>query len=161
MSLDGEWVAPEKVEGALTAVLGVDQAYVHGSSSVSSVVAVVVSRSTPEQLRVAFEQARGSLRHFEVPTQIHVTKEPWTAENGLLTGSHKLSRHALRQKFDEELKSLLDELRREDEAAIDADVARAIQLVRNGEDEVGWREMATTLSQKYLAFSIGEVAAPA
>lgn len=85
---NGEWVAPERVESVLSGVLGVRQVYVHGSSSVSSVVAIAVSHLTPEQLSEAFSQARGSLRHFEIPRQVHAVSEVWTAENGLLTGSY-------------------------------------------------------------------------
>ena len=40
---NGEWVTPEKIEGALSAVLDVQQIFVHGTSSVSTVVAIVVS----------------------------------------------------------------------------------------------------------------------
>eukprot|EP01047_Picozoa_sp_COSAG01_P072873 COSAG01_NODE_11711_length_1874_cov_5.320000_1_plen_477_part_00 len=109
-------------------------------------MAIVVSNLTPEELLTAFEQVQGSLRHFEIPAQIFVTQEQWTAQNGLLTGTSKLNRHALRQMFATELQTLLDELRRVDEAATDTDVARAVQLVRSGVDEAGWREMATTLS---------------
>ena len=144
---NGEWVTPEKIEGALSAVLDVQQIFVHGNSSVSTVVAIVVSDSTPQHLSASFAQARAahSLRHFEVPAQILVVQERWTDENGLLTGSHKLNRHAVRQKFASELDSLLDEVRRVDEAAVDSDVARATQLIRAGEDAVGWREMSATL----------------
>ena len=171
---NGEWVAPEKVESILSGVPDVRQVYVHGSSSVSSVVAIAVSHSTPEQLSEAFLHARGKLRHFEIPKKVHVITEVWTAENGLLTGTfsaesvffvsplrltaisrkariwwragnHKLDRRAIREKFAAELNALLDELRRSDEAAVDAEVARAVQLVRDGEDEPGWREMSITL----------------
>eukprot|EP01043_Picozoa_sp_COSAG02_P052140 COSAG02_NODE_5577_length_4217_cov_2.366926_1_plen_1095_part_10 len=120
---NGEWVAPEKIEAVLSTVLEVNQVCVHGSSSAASVVAIVVSDSTPEQLSAAFAQARGSLRHFEIPSQIHVTQEPWTPENGLLTGSHKLNRHAIRRAFGAELNALIDELQRS-EADVDLDVAR-------------------------------------
>lgn len=55
------------------------------------------------------------LRHFEVPIAVHIATEPFTMENGCLTKTSKLCRHAIRARYKDEITLLLDRTAQADE----------------------------------------------
>ncbi|EIE18699.1 long chain acyl-CoA synthetase 4 [Coccomyxa subellipsoidea C-169] len=119
----GEYIAPERIEGALKKASAVQQVYIHGNSFESSLVAVVVP--TEAELRSAVAGApedyeklcasqaaqdvvqaqmhavgkAAGLKSFELPKAVHLTTEVWSPENGLLTPTFKLKRAVVRRAF--------------------------------------------------------------
>ncbi|KAH0476262.1 MAG: uncharacterized protein KVP18_004485 [Porospora cf. gigantea A] len=115
----GEYVAPEKIENVYANASSVDQIFVYGSQVADYLVGVVVlaksirdeytSQSSLETLveRELHEEAdRANLKGFERVRKIHITREPFTVDNCLLTPTAKLRRHAAEQRY----RSVIDRL---------------------------------------------------
>jgi fatty acid CoA ligase FadD9 len=108
----------------------IDQVFLYANSLWPCLLAVVVAepRAVAERLgqagqmptpaaiqrllRGEFGRIAGAarLRPFEVPREILVEPEPWTRENGLLTGVNKPARPQLRQRYGERLEALYVQL---------------------------------------------------
>eukprot|EP00536_Pseudo-nitzschia_multiseries_P017474 jgi/Psemu1/70228/estExt_Genemark1.C_15790005 len=131
----GEYVAPEKIENVIIQSLLIGQAFVYGDSLQSALVAVVVPDEEPvrsllssedpsaakaplsdlcksEKLRAAIMadmtkigKANG-LHGFEMPKSIHLTHQPFSVEDGLLTPTFKLKRPQARDKFEKEIEHM-------------------------------------------------------
>jgi fatty acid CoA ligase FadD9 len=122
----GEFVAVSKLESLYTAIPLVRQIFVYGSSERSYLLAVVVP--TVEALaahpdtgeltaaigdslqRVARDE---KLNSYEIPRAFLLETEPFTMENGLLSGTAKLLRPKLKAHYGERLEQLYDDLARE------------------------------------------------
>ena len=128
----GEYVAPEKIEGVYTRSPFVLQAFVHGDSLRSQLVAVVVpdpdyllpwarERGLAQDLpslcadpavlaavrkSMAEEGRAAQLRGFEVVAAVALSPEPFSVENGLLTPTMKTKRNEARDR----LRAVLDGL---------------------------------------------------
>ncbi|KAA1072747.1 hypothetical protein PGT21_000825 [Puccinia graminis f. sp. tritici] len=94
----GEYVALEKVEGAYSVSPLISQIYLHGDSLKSYLVAVIVPEPPVFQVRQAVLKemektaASAKLLGFERIKNIHLTMEPFSVENELLTPTFKLKR---------------------------------------------------------------------
>eukprot|EP00884_Botryococcus_braunii_P018307 jgi/Botrbrau1/515/Bobra.110_2s0144.1 len=132
----GEYIAPDKVEAALSKAEVVSQIFVAGSSVESSLVAVVVPeesglRSLVGNQRLPFSELCGSpastrvvlssvataahqagLKPYEIPKAVLLESEQWTVENGLQTPTYKLRRPALQAKYQLALAGLYDNHRK-------------------------------------------------
>lgn len=120
----GEFVAVSKVEAVLGGSPLVGQIYVYGNSARSYLLAVVVptgealSRAGGDDaaLKSAIsdslqEVARtAGLQSYEIPRDFIVEPEPFTLENGLLTGIRKLARPRLKEHYGARLEQLYTEL---------------------------------------------------
>lgn len=131
----GEYVAPEKVEGVLQRCPNVAQLYVDGHSDQSFLVAVVVpdfdalaaargidraeldpqevcaDRELREKLQaemVATGRAAG-LQGFELPKKLHLLHEAFSVENGLLTVTLKAKRNEMRKRFADIVSALYEQ----------------------------------------------------
>lgn len=136
----GEYVAPEKIENVIIQSLLIGQAFVHGDSLQSALVAVVILDEEPvrslietsedlslakaslseicknEKLKVIvmteikkIGKANG-LHGFEIPKSIHLSENPFTVEDGLLTPTFKLKRQQARDKFEKEIERMYAEM---------------------------------------------------
>ncbi|CAD5230381.1 unnamed protein product [Bursaphelenchus okinawaensis] len=123
----GEYIAPEKIENVYTRSGYISQAYVHGDSLQSTLVAIIVpdpetvTRAAAKKLNLkglTLEElcqksevrnmikedmramARDSgLHSFEQAKAIYLEIEPFTVENGLLTPTMKTKRPELAKKY--------------------------------------------------------------
>jgi long-subunit acyl-CoA synthetase (AMP-forming) len=106
---NGEWVSPENVEAAFVgACQSVQQIFIHGGSEHEVVVAIVVPRTADrlaeaaivaelQQVLSAAASPNMTVRHFEVPTCVHIASAGFTAANGMMTASGKLCRCCYKQ----------------------------------------------------------------
>ncbi|MUL47336.1 carboxylic acid reductase [Mycobacterium sp. CBMA293] len=119
----GEFVTVSKLEAAFGTSPLISQIYVYGNSSRSYLLAVIVPSSEalggaadPEALRPELTDAlqtvarESGLQSYEVPRDFIIETEPFTLENGLLTGVRKLAWPKLKARYGAELEQLYAEL---------------------------------------------------
>ncbi|OBI14764.1 hypothetical protein A5713_24685 [Mycobacterium sp. E2497] len=121
----GEFVTVSKLEAIYAEHPRIQNVYVYGSSAHAYLLAVVVpttetlGRHTGPQLRAeltaALRQAarEAELQSYEIPRDFIIDEEPFTLENGLLTGIHKLARPKLKDRYGGRLDALYDSLERQ------------------------------------------------
>ncbi|NUP29207.1 MAG: thioester reductase domain-containing protein, partial [Nocardia sp.] len=120
----GEFVTVSKVEAALTESPLVGQIYVYGNSTRSYPLAVVVpAEGAVERTGGDIDAVKpliaeslhevavsAGLQSYEIPRDFLVETQPFTPENGLLTGIRKLARPNLVQRYGTRLEQLYTEL---------------------------------------------------
>ncbi|OBB59891.1 oxidoreductase [Mycobacterium sp. 852013-51886_SCH5428379] len=126
----GEFVAVSTLEAVFGASPLVRQIYLYGNSARSYLLAVVVpteaalerSGGDDAALRAALSEAllstarEAGLQSYEIPRDLIVETEPFTLENGLLTGIRKLARPKLKERYGPQLEQLYTDLA-DDQAA--------------------------------------------
>jgi hypothetical protein len=113
---NGEFVAPEYIEGCLAKADAVEQICVFARSTHSFVVALIVPKdlSLCEQENAELGMTRAlvhaaqelSLPAYMIPRQIHISNERWTAANGMMTHNEKVNRAGILQHYS----AVIDEL---------------------------------------------------
>jgi len=123
----GEFVTLAKLEAVFGTSPLVHQIYLYGNSAHPYLLAVVVptdvtasKAAIAESLQAVARQA--GLQPYEVPRDFLVETEPFTLENGLLTGIRKLAWPKLKERYGERLEQLYAEL-----AERQADELRALR----------------------------------
>ncbi|KAB7760944.1 carboxylic acid reductase [Mycolicibacterium mucogenicum] len=119
----GEFVTVSKLEAAFGTSPLIRQIYVYGNSSRSYLLAVIVPSSEAlagvsdaEALRPELADAlqtvarETGLQSYEVPRDFIIETEPFSLENGLLTGVRKLAWPKLKARYGTELEQLYSEL---------------------------------------------------
>lgn len=117
----GEFVTVSNIESVFAASPLIQQVYVYGNSERPYLLAVVVPTSEARQraddeLKAAIAASlrqvaeHEGLQPYEVPRDFIVETEPFTVENGLLSGMRKLVRPRLEQHYRERLEALYDEI---------------------------------------------------
>ena len=119
----GEFVTVSKLEAAFGTSPLIRQIYVYGNSSRSYLLAVIVPTAEalsgvgdPEALRPELADAlqavarESGLQSYEVPRDFIIETEPFSLENGLLTGVRKLAWPKLKARYGAELEQLYTEL---------------------------------------------------
>lgn len=118
----GEFVAVSKLEALYATNELIHQIYLYGDSARSYLLAVVVptmqalERYPTTALKALIatslqETAQSAgVAPYEIPRDFIVETEPFTVENGLLTGIRKLSRHKLKRTYQHRLDRLYIEL---------------------------------------------------
>ncbi|BCI78984.1 oxidoreductase [Mycolicibacterium sp. TY66] len=119
----GEFVTVSKLEAAFGTSPLIRQIYVYGNSSRSYLLAVIVPTaealsgvSDAEALRPELADAlqtvarEAGLQSYEVPRDFIIETEPFSLENGLLTGVRKLAWPTLKARYGAELEQLYAEL---------------------------------------------------
>ncbi|KRQ20423.1 oxidoreductase [Mycobacteroides sp. H001] len=144
----GEFVAIANLEAVFAGAALVRQIFVYGNSERSSLLAVIVPTDDAltrfagdgDGLRSALRGALQStaraaeLQPYEVPADFFVETEPFTTDNGLLSGVGKLLRPNLKAQYGERLEQLYsdiaeartDDLRALREAAADQPVVDTV-----------------------------------
>ncbi|MFE6858774.1 carboxylic acid reductase [Nocardia sp. NPDC057668] len=124
----GEFVTVATVEAALGASELIRQIFVYGNGERSYLLAVIVptpaaAELDPIELRAALADSlqrcatRAELEPYELPREFLIESEPFTQENGLLSGIGKLLRPKLTERYGARLEALYTESarRRDDE----------------------------------------------
>ncbi|KXP00736.1 hypothetical protein AXK61_14135 [Tsukamurella pseudospumae] len=140
----GEFVPIAQLEATYSANPAVHQIFLHGTSERSYLLAVVVPAPGPAD--ETDEQARGrvldalatvarenELAGYELPRDVIIEREPFSAENGLRSGIGKLVRPALTTRYGDRLADLYaaaEERRRDGLRGLDADGPVADTVVR-------------------------------
>ncbi|MEU1329605.1 carboxylic acid reductase [Streptomyces sp. NPDC005865] len=116
----GEFVAVSRLEALFTGSQDVRQIFLYGNSSRPYLLAVVVptqdaldgvagdTRRLRTRLRASLRShaAEAGLNSYEVPRELLVETEPFSQENGLLSGVRKPLRPALTKRYGERLEAL-------------------------------------------------------
>ncbi|MGW4482928.1 carboxylic acid reductase [Amycolatopsis sp. NPDC004368] len=119
----GEFVAVSRLEAEFAAAPAIRQIYLYGSSERAYLLAVIVP--TPEALETFDDTEKlkaqlseslqsivkeSDLNSYEIPRDFLVETEPFSPENGLLTGIRKLARPKLKEHYGERLELLYHEI---------------------------------------------------
>ncbi len=117
----GEFVAVAQLETVFSASPLIRQIYVYGSSERSFLLAVVVptpdliatlARHGEDQVKALISESLqqtardAGLNGYEIPRDFLIETEPFTLENGLLTGAAKLARPNLKARYGERLEQM-------------------------------------------------------
>ncbi len=133
---NGEFVATTNLEAVYNAGRLVRQIFVYGSSERSKLLAVVVPTldalhefgddmdGVKTALHKSLKQcaAAAQLQSYEMPVDFVIATEPFTEENGLLSGVGKLLRPRLTERYGERLEQMYTEV-----AAAQLDELRALR----------------------------------
>ena len=130
-----EYVAPEKIENVVTQSLYIGQAFVHGDSLQSALVAIIVpdedpvrnllANKDPTLAKAPFQSIcqssvlksilqedikkvsiENGLHGFEIPKAIYLEHELFSVDNGLLTPTFKLKRQQARERYEKQIEEL-------------------------------------------------------
>ncbi|MFD7841973.1 carboxylic acid reductase [Nocardia sp. NPDC059764] len=126
----GEFVTVAKLEAVYATSPLISQIFVHGSSERSHLLAVIVPTDAARALAPAERTAAiaeslrqlakdAELESYEIPREFLLESEPFTQDNGLLSGIGKLLRPKLRERYGDRLEELYraQAQRQEDELA--------------------------------------------
>ena len=109
----GHNVAPEPIEDAISARLPEAQQVMLVGNQRSFLAAIVTlaanggaNGSSSERVQVVIDSLNARAPHYRQIRAFHVIKEPFTAENGLVTANGKLKRDAIAARFAAEIESL-------------------------------------------------------
>ncbi|GAA1963145.1 carboxylic acid reductase [Kitasatospora viridis] len=167
----GEFVALSRLEALFNDSPVVRQIFLYGSSTRAHLLAVVVptqdaldrvdgdARRLRPLLRESLRElaAEAGLSSYEVPRDLLVETEPFTQENGLLSGVRKPLRPALTKRYGERLEALYTEL--SDREAEELRTLRqsgtgrpvAATVLRAAQALLGLEEGAVDLGTRFLA----------
>ncbi|QHC32985.1 carboxylic acid reductase [Streptomyces sp. HF10] len=120
----GEFVTVSRLEALFGGSPAVRQIFLYGNSARPCLLAVVVptrdaldsAAGDPRRLRAVLREslrslaAEAGLNSYEVPRDLLVESEPFSQENGLLSGVRKPLRPALTKRYGERLEALYAEL---------------------------------------------------
>ncbi|MFE3194239.1 carboxylic acid reductase [Nocardia sp. NPDC059240] len=153
----GEFVTVAKLEAAYATSPLIAQIFVHGSSERSQLLAVIVPTEAARALEPAVRTAAitaslqdiakaSELESYEIPRAFLLEDEPFTQENGLLSGIGKHLRPKLKERYGARLEELYTELAQQQDnelaalraSAADAPVletvCRAARAILGGEE---------------------------
>jgi long-chain acyl-CoA synthetase len=102
----GHNIAPEPIEEMLLRTLpGAKQVMLVGNGR-THLAALVTGEATREQMQSALEKTNAQLPHYKRVHAFHLSKEPFTIENGLLTANGKLRRDAIAARYRQEIEAM-------------------------------------------------------
>ena len=95
----GHNIAPEPIEDEVLARLPSAQHAVVVGNGRSYLTLIVTGDLSAEQVQSALDSVNATLPHYKQVRAFHITSEPFTIENGLLTANGKLKRDLIAQRF--------------------------------------------------------------
>src|SRR5438874_12529787 len=99
----GHNVAPEAIEEEiLTRVARAQQVVLVGNGR-SYLSAIVTGSVGPDQVQAALDAVNAGLPHYKQVRAFHVSPEPFTIENGLLTANGKFKRDLIAERFQSQI----------------------------------------------------------
>ncbi|MFF1822791.1 carboxylic acid reductase [Kribbella sp. NPDC058245] len=123
----GEFVAVSRLEALFVASPLIRQIFVYGNSARSYLLAVVVPTQSdvPDletALRASIRQLadEAGLNAYEIPRDFIIETEPFSTDNGLLSGVRKLIRPKLKARYGDQLERLYAELATAEAGELDA-----------------------------------------
>ncbi|WP_306363914.1 carboxylic acid reductase [Nocardia sp. CC227C] len=156
----GEFVTVAALEAVYATSPLIRQIFVYGSSERAYLLAVVVPTDEvlalpPDRARAAVGESlqriakESGLQPYEIPREVLLESEPFTLDNGLLSGIGKLLRPKLKERYGERLERLYAELarQREDE----------LTMLRRGAHDRPVLETVTRAAGAVLDLAAGEV----
>ena len=102
----GHNIAPEPIEDEILARLTNAQHVVIVGNARSYLSAMVTGNVSGEQVQGALDEVNAALPHYKQVRAFHISSEPFTIENGLLTANGKLKRDAITQRFTAEIEQI-------------------------------------------------------
>jgi fatty acid CoA ligase FadD9 len=165
----GEFVAVSRLESLYTRSPEIAQIYVYGSGERSYLLAVVVPNddliaelahgASSDRVQSIISRALydaatdNDLNGYEVPRKVLIETEPFTQENGLLTGIGKLQRPNLKARYGERLEAVYSELAE--------DQVNETRALRSGGADRPVLETVTRAVQAILGLAASDVDADA
>ncbi|MFI5733047.1 carboxylic acid reductase [Kribbella sp. NPDC051587] len=123
----GEFVAVSRLEALFVASPLIRQIFVYGNSARSYLLAVVVPTESDvldleTALRASIRQLadEAGLNAYEIPRDFIIETEPFSPDNGLLSGVRKLVRPKLKARYGDQLERLYAELATAEAGELDA-----------------------------------------
>ena len=102
----GHNIAPEPIEEMLLRTLpGAKQVMLVGNGR-AHLAALVTGGARHEQVQSALQKTNAQLPHYKRVHAFHLSKEPFTIENGLLTANGKLRRDAIAARYQQEIEAM-------------------------------------------------------
>ncbi|MEG8182924.1 AMP-binding protein [Nocardia terpenica] len=162
----GEFVAVSKLEALYISSPLVRQMYVYGSSERAYLLAVIVptaeaiaAHPNAGELKAALSESLqqvakdAELNSYEIPRDFLLETEPFSMENGLLSGIAKLLRPKLKERYGERLEQLYAELA--------AEQANELQALRRSARDLPVVETVSRAARALLGVTDAELRADA
>jgi fatty acid CoA ligase FadD9 len=133
----GEFVAVSQLEATFSTSPYIRQIFLHGSSEQPFLLAVIVPNADaigdPDARAVIADSLQqiatsNRLNSYEVPRDFILESEPFSRENGLLSGVGKLLRPALKARYGEQLQAMYADIAASQENQVDQLRAAAREL---------------------------------
>ena len=101
----GHNVPPEPIEQKLLGIEGVEQAVLigHGRPFLTAIITGTISA---EELQPAIDAVNESVPHYRRVRAFHLSAEPFTPENGLLTANQKLRRKVISEHYAADIEAM-------------------------------------------------------
>jgi len=102
----GHNIAPEAIEeDILTRITGAQQVVLVGNGH-SYLSAIVTGSVSADQGQAALDAVNAGLPHYKQVRAFHISAEPFTIENGLLTANGKFKRDLIAQRFQSQIEAM-------------------------------------------------------
>jgi len=109
----GHNIAPEPIEDLiLNTIPGAKQVMLVGTGR-AHLAAIITGAVSREQADAALEHVNAELPHYKRVRGFHISSEPFTIENGLLTANGKFKRGLIAAKYREEIEALYERVAEE------------------------------------------------
>jgi long-chain acyl-CoA synthetase len=102
----GHNIAPEPLEDELLRRIPAAQQVMLTGNGCSFVAAIITGNCSPEEVEQVLEQFNQDLPHYKRIRAFHISAEPFSAENGLLTANGKLKRDAIAARYRTEIEDM-------------------------------------------------------
>ena len=102
----GHNIAPEPIEAAIQQVLPAAKQVMLVGNARSHLAAILTGEPSREEAQAALDQVNAGLPHYKRVRGFHISAEPFTIENGLLTANGKFKRAAIAERYRDAIEDL-------------------------------------------------------